>query len=535
MIATQLQMRGGACFPTSDSTCDRVVNPSPEGNHKPFSVGCYTGRIAMTTTAIRYETVIGLEVHAQLLTHSKMFCACPSPSLHSPPNSTVCPVCFGMPGVLPVINQRAVELTIMTGIALNCSIPEEAKFDRKNYHYPDLMKGYQISQYDLPLCKDGWLEIDVAGKTQRIGITRVHLEEDTARSQHMINQAGENYSLIDVNRSGLPLMEIVSEPDMRSAEEARAYLTKLRQVLRYIGASRANMEEGNMRCEPNVSIRPLGESTFGAKVELKNINSLRHAYDAIKFEVDRQTHLLESGGRVTQETRGWREDSRQSVAQRSKEFADDYRYFPEPDLPIMMVERAWVDEIRSRIPELPDARRRRFNEQYGLSDYDSGVITESRARADFFEATVALGTGETSRRAKTVANWVNGEFARLLNAAGVDIQDCRVTPEGLFQLLDLIDSGAISGKTAKEVFGEIFESGRPPAEIVSQSDLGRLESADEISDAIAKVIQESPKAVADYQSGKETAIKFLVGQVMRETRGRATPDIVLQHLREKLG
>ena len=489
----------------------------------------------MTTTAVRYETVIGLEVHAQLLTGSKMFCACPSPSPQSSPNSTVCPVCLGMPGVLPVINQHAVELTIMTGLALNCRIPQEAKFDRKNYHYPDLMKGYQISQYDLPLCRDGWLEIEAAGETKRIGITRVHLEEDTARSQHMTNQAGESYSLIDVNRSGIPLMEIVSEPDIRSAEEARAYLTKLRQVLRYIGASQANMEEGNMRCEPNVSIRPLGESTLGAKVELKNINSFRHAYDAIRFEVDRQTSLLESGGRVGQETRGWRDDMKQSVAQRSKEFADDYRYFPEPDLPIMVIEGAWVDEIRSRLPELPDARRRRFTEQYGLSEYDSRILTESRARADFFEATVALRSEETTRRAKLVANWIDGDFARLLNTARLEIQDSRVTPEALSQLLDLIDSAAISGKTAKDVFEKIFETGRLPAEIVEELNLGQLESADELLEAIARVIQESPKAVEDYKSGKETAMKFLVGQVMRETKGRARPDIVLQHLRGKLG
>lgn len=439
-----------------------------------------------------------------------------------------------MPGVLPVINQHAVELTIMTGLALNCRIPQEAKFDRKNYHYPDLMKGYQISQYDLPLCRDGWLEIEAAGETKRIGITRVHLEEDTARSQHMTNQAGESYSLIDVNRSGIPLMEIVSEPDIRSAEEARAYLTKLRQVLRYVGASQANMEEGNMRCEPNVSIRPLGESTLGAKVELKNINSFRHAYDAIRFEVDRQTSLLEAGGRVGQETRGWREDIKQSVAQRSKEFADDYRYFPEPDLPIMVIERAWVDEIRSGLPELPDARRRRFIEQYGLSEYDSRILTESRPRADFFEATVALRSEETTRRAKLVANWIDGDFARLLNTARLEIQDSHVTPEALSQLLDLIDSGAISGKTAKEVFERIFETGRLPVEIVEELNLGQLDSADELLEAIARVIQESPKAVEDYKSGKETAIKFLVGQVMRETKGRARPDIVLQHLREKL-
>src|SRR6266545_2146587 len=365
----------------------------------------------MTITAVRYETVIGLEVHAQLLTQSKMFCACPVPSLDSPANSTVCPICLGMPGVLPVINKRAVELTIMTGLALHCRIPEEAKFDRKNYHYPDLMKGYQISEYDLPLCKEGWIEIEVGGERKRIGITRVHLEEDTARSQHVANQAGESYSLVDVNRSGIPLMEIVSEPDMRSAEQARAYLTKLRQVLRYIGASRANMEEGNMRCEPNVSIRTLGESAFGQKVELKNINSIKHAYDAIKYEVERQINVLESGGRIVQETRGWREESHQSVPQRTKEFADDYRYFPEPDLPTLVVTREWVDQIRSRMPELPDDKRHRFSDEYGLSDYDARILTESRARADFFEEAVALTKGDSGVRAKAVANWVNGDFA----------------------------------------------------------------------------------------------------------------------------
>jgi len=485
-------------------------------------------------TAVRYETVIGLEVHTQLLTQSKMFCACPIPSLDSPANSTVCPVCLGMPGVLPVINKHGVELTIMTGLALHCHIPEEAKFDRKNYHYPDLMKGYQISEYDLPLCKEGWIEIEVGGEPKRIGITRVHLEEDTARSQHVANQTGESYSLVDVNRSGIPLMEIVSEPDIRSAEEARAYLIKLRQLLRYIGASRANMEEGNMRCEPNVSIRPLGETAFGAKVELKNINSFRHAYDAIKFEVERQTSLVESGGRVVQETRGWREEIGQSVSQRSKEFADDYRYFPEPDLPTLVISRAWVEEIRSGMPELPDARRLRFREQYGLSEYDARVTTESRARADFFEATIALAAGDKTQRAKAVANWINGDFARLLNAAAIEIQDARVTPEGLAQLLDLIDSGAISGKTAKNVFDTMFETGRRAVEIVEGSGLGTIESVDEVATAIDKVVQQSPRAVSDYLSGKETAIKFLVGQVMRETKGRARPETVLQMLREKL-
>ena len=487
-----------------------------------------------TTAAVRYETVIGLEVHAQLLTRSKIFCACPTPSLESPPNSTVCQVCLGIPGVLPVINKRAVELTVMTGLALNCSIPEQAKFDRKNYHYPDLMKGYQISQYDLPLCKDGWLEIEADDQTKRVGITRVHLEEDTARSQHVTNQVGQSYSLVDVNRSGLPLMEIVSEPDLRSAEEARAYLTKLRQVLRYIGASRANMEEGNMRCEPNVSIRPLGQDAFGQKVELKNINSFKHAFDAIKYEVERQTNVLESGGRIVQETRGWREESHQSVPQRSKEFADDYRYFPEPDLPTLVVTREWVDQIRSRMPELPDDKRRRFSDEYGLSDYDARVLTESRARADFFEASVTLSEGQIGIRAKAVANWVNGDFARLLNASGTDISKSRVTADSLSELLDLIDNGTVSGTTAKAVFETMFKTGRAPFEIVQESELGQIQSAGEVGAAIDRAIQAAPKAVEDYKRGKESALQFLLGQVMRETRGRVRPEIVLESLREKL-
>jgi aspartyl-tRNA(Asn)/glutamyl-tRNA(Gln) amidotransferase subunit B len=487
-----------------------------------------------TPTAVLYETVIGLEVHAQLLTRSKMFCACATPTLDSPPNSTVCQVCLGMPGVLPVINKSAVELTIMTGLALNCTIPGEAKFDRKNYHYPDLLKGYQISQYDLPLCKDGWMEIEVDGQAKRVGITRVHLEEDTARSQHVGNQAGENYSLVDVNRAGLPLMEIVSEPDIRSAEEARAYLTKLRQILRYIGASRANMEEGNMRCEPNVSIRPLGDSAFGQKVELKNINSFKHAYDAIKFEVDRQTKRIESGERIVQETRGWREDVHQSVPQRTKEFADDYRYFPEPDLPTLVVTPEWVSDIRSRMPELPDARRHRFSEKYGLSDYDARVLTETRSRADYFEEAVAVAGGGKTGRAKTTANWITGDFARLLNAAGIDITESNITPRALSELLDLIEAGTISGKTAKDVFETIFESGRAPSEIVNEAGLAQIESLDEVGAAIDKAIQENPKAVEDYRSGKDTAIKFLVGQVMRETKGRARPDMIVETLKEKL-
>ncbi len=488
----------------------------------------------MTTTAsVRYETVIGIEVHAQLLTRSKMFCGCANPTLDSPPNSHVDPVCLGMPGVLPVINREAVELTIMTGLALNCEIASEAKFDRKNYHYPDLMKGYQISEYDLPICRNGWLEIEVGDQVKRVGITRVHLEEDTARLLHQTDQAiGEPYSLVDVNRSGVPLMEIVSEPDIRSAEETRAYLQKLRQVLRYIGASRANMEEGNMRCEPNVSIRPAGSSAFGAKVELKNINSIKHAYDAVRFEEGRQAAVLDAGGRVVQETRGWREETGQAVPQRTKEFAEDYRYFPEPDLPPLVITPDWVDRIRARMPELPDAKRLRFQDQYGLSAYDSRILAESRARGDFFEDATAAAGGVS--RAKTVANWINGDFARILNARGVDIQDAAVTPGMLAELLALQENGAISGKTAKDVLEQMFETARPAATIVAEQGLGQIESQDEVSSAVDRVIEVHEKAVQDFRSGKEEAIKFLVGQVMRETRGRARPDVVTSILKEKL-
>jgi len=439
-----------------------------------------------------------------------------------------------MPGVLPVINREAVELTIMTGLALNCEIPPEAKFDRKNYHYPDLMKGYQISQYDLPLCKNGWLDIEVDGTAKRIGITRVHLEEDTARSLHVTSAAGESYTLIEVNRAGMPLMEIVSEPDVRSAEEARAYLQKLRQVLRYIGASRANMEEGNMRCEPNVSIRAAGASEFGQKVELKNINSFKHAYDAIKFEEKRQAEVLNSGGKIVQETRGWREDTNQSVSQRTKEYADDYRYFPEPDLPTLVIDPQWLERIRDRVPELPAAKHARFVQQYALSDYDTRILVETRPRADFFEATVALGDAGP-QRAKTVANWMNGDFACLLNAAGLEVEDSRVNPDGLSELIGLIDAGTISGKTAKDVFEEMFKTGKSPKAVVEASGLTQISSGDAIAEAVDLVIQNNPKPVEDYRGGKEEAIKFLVGQVMRETRGRAQPDIVMQILREKLG
>jgi len=485
--------------------------------------------------ALDYEVIIGMEVHAHLLTESKMFCSCRADYFGSPPNSHVCPVCLGMPGTLPVINRRAVELTIMVGLALNCQVPELARFDRKNYPYPDLMKGYQISQYDQPLCRDGWLEIEVEGQTKRVHINRVHLEEDTARLVHVAEGTGEAYSLVDVNRSGVPLIEIVSEPDLRSPEEARAYLAKLRQILRWIGASRADMEAGDMRCEANVSVRPRGAQEMGAKVELKNINSFRHVYDAIRYEVERQIRALQAGERIVQETRGWREDLGRTVPQRTKEYAHDYRYFPEPDLPPLVIPRRWVEEIRARMPELPDARRRRFQEQYGLSPYDAQLLTEARAKADLFEAALARWPEqERVARAKAVANWLNSDLAGLLHAQGLDWEACPLPPEHLAQLVELVEGGTINTPTAKAVLEEAFHVRRPPKEIVEEKGLAQISEADRLLGIVDRVIDQNPKAVADYRGGKEGALQFLVGQVMRQTQGRANPQLVRQLLQERL-
>ena len=379
---------------------------------------------------MQYETVIGLEVHAQLLTRSKMFCACPSDYQDTAPNSAVCPVCMGMPGVLPVINSRAVELVVRTGLALGCEIASYTKFDRKNYPYPDLMKGYQISQYDLPIASDGALLVDVDGRQTKVGIERVHLEEDVAKLFHRTESDGEPYSLLDINRSGVPLMEIVSAPDMRTPAEARAYLVQLRSILRYIDASTANMEQGSFRCDANISIRPHGSTELGTKVEVKNMNSFRSVFQALEYEQERQARVASEGGRIVQETRGWAEERGVTVSMRSKEYASDYRYFPEPDLPPLELERAWVDTVRAHMPELPQARRDRFEREYGLPAYDAGLLTASRHTADYFESVVKMGSGDPLKLAKTVSNWMLGEMARLLNETGASVDDLKFTHRG---------------------------------------------------------------------------------------------------------
>ena len=486
---------------------------------------------------MEYETVIGLEVHAQLLTKSKMFCSCSADYASAPPNTHVCPICLGMPGVLPAINRQAIEYAIMTAIALNCTIAESTRFDRKNYPYPDLMKGYQISQYDNPLSHDGWLTIEVDGESKRVGITRVHQEEDVAKLWHRTDPSGESYSLVDVNRSGVPLMEIVSEPDLRSPEEARQYLIKLHSILQYLGVSTGNMEEGSFRCDANVSIRPAGSSELLAKVEVKNMNSFKAVFRALEYEVERQHRVIEEGGQLVQETRGWVEEKGVTVSQRSKEYAHDYRYLPEPDLPPLVISRERVEEIRSRLPELPDARRDRFMSEYGLSRYDANLITASRAQADYFERCLRLSPEDTDtkKNAKIVANWLLGEFARLFNVTDSEISECKVEPQHLVEMLNLVDKGTLSTTMAKTVFEEMFHSGRRAPEIVKDKGLTQISAADELEGIVGKVLAENAQAVADYKEGKERAMKFLVGQVMRATKGQANPQVVNELLTKKLG
>ncbi|NLZ39261.1 MAG: Asp-tRNA(Asn)/Glu-tRNA(Gln) amidotransferase subunit GatB [Firmicutes bacterium] len=473
----------------------------------------------------KYETVIGLEVHVELATKTKIFCSCPT-EFGQDPNTHVCPVCLGMPGALPVLNKLAVEYAIKAALALNCEIPRFSKFDRKNYFYPDLPKAYQISQHDLPLAVNGYLEIEVDGVKKKIGITRVHLEEDAGK---LIHAEFGDHSLADYNRAGVPLIEIVSEPDLRSPAEAKAYLEKLKSIIQYTGVSDVKMEEGSLRCDANISIRPFGSSEFGTRTEIKNMNSFKAVERGLAYEVARHTEILNSGGQVVQETRRWDESQGKTFAMRSKEEAEDYRYFPDPDLVPVVVDPAWVEEIRQTLPEMPDSRQERYVSEWDLPAYDAGVITASKAMADFFEATVAEYSD-----AKAVANWLMGDIARYLNAKELEISETKLTPKHLVELLKLQDDGIISGKIAKTVLEEMFNSGKMPAEIVKEKGLEQITDEDALTTIVDEVIANNPKSVEDYRSGKEKALGFLVGQVMKLTKGKANPALVNKLLRKKL-
>ncbi len=478
----------------------------------------------MTTN---FETVIGMEVHAQLLTRSKMFCGCSADQWDAAPNSHTCPVCLAMPGMLPVINRQAVAHTIRAGLALNCTIAEEAVFARKNYTYPDLPKGYQISQYELPLCLSGWMEIDTAAGAKRIGITRAHLEEDTGKLVH----DGEA-SLVDLNRAGVPLLEIVTEPDLRSVDEVNEYLTRLHQLLVQIGVNSGDLEKGAMRMEANISLRPAGQAALGVKVEIKNLNSFRAVRNALDYEIKRQTAVLAAGGAVEQVTLGWLEAEGRTYVQRSKESAHDYRYFPEPDLPPLVIDRAWVEELRQSLPELPLARRARFQEHYGLSRYDADVLVAERAVADFFEQAASAAAPVEP---KTVANWLAGELFRLMNQAGVSLAAVPISPAAFANLLKLVAGGTINPNTGKRVLETMFRTGETAEAIVAREGLAQVSDAGVLMQAIDRVLAAAPDEVARYREGKTQLLGWFIGQVMRETRGKGNPDLVRQALIERLG
>ena len=485
---------------------------------------------------MKYESVIGLEVHAQLTTESKMFCSCPADYQGQSINTMVCPVCMGMPGSLPVINEKAVQLVIATGLALNCSISEWTKFDRKNYPYPDLMKGYQISQYDYPIAYSGYLDITSENILSTVRVNRVHLEEDVAKLTHVGSKSNAR-SLLDINRAGVPLMETVSEPDMRTSDQAREYLVQLRSILQFIGVSTCNMEEGNFRCDANISIRPIGDSNLGSKVEVKNMNSLRAVQGALEFEFERQVKMAEKGERIIQETRGWVDDKEITVSQRSKEDANDYRYFPEPDLPPLIISKNLVDSIQGKLPELPSVRKSRYIEDYKISEYDAGLIISDINFSNFFDDAVNSSnkaSEELNTRAKTIANLLLTEVNRLLNLENILINETKLTPIAINEIAQLLEAGDINSTVGKQVLEETFNSGISPKKIVEEKGLIQITDTDSLIPVLEVVLDNNLDAVNDYINGKDTAVRFLVGQVMKETKGKANPTLVSELLVKQL-
>lgn len=484
-----------------------------------------------TIEKTHYEPVIGLEIHAELQTESKMFCACAVVDVTTAsPNSAVCPVCAGMPGVLPVINQRAVEYAVRVALALNCTINETSIFARKNYFYPDLPKGYQISQYEYPLAQHGYLHIQTPTGEKKVRIRRVHLEEDTGKLTH-VSEDGEAYSLVDLNRAGVPLLEIVTEPDLHTPEDVRAYAEELRSVLRYLGVNSGDMQKGVMRIEPNISVRPAGSDRLGTRTEVKNLNSFRALERATAYEIERQIAVLESGGEVKQQTVGWDEASQETFTQRYKETEDDYRYFPEPDLPPLVVEPGWVETIRASLPELPYQRRRRFIEQYLLVEEDAVVLVAERAVADYFEAVVAGGGNVPPR---VVANWVTGALFGLMNVGGERIEEVKVRPEALAALVRMVELGVINQNTGKAVLGEMYQTGRSAEDIVAARGLEQISDSGQIGEMVQRVLQDNPGQVQEYLEGKTGLINWLFGQVMRLAKGQANPQVVRGELEKQL-
>jgi len=478
-----------------------------------------------------YEAVVGLECHAQLLTKSKLFCSC-STKFGDAPNSNTCPVCLGLPGALPVLNRVAVALAIRAALGLNCKVNAESQWARKNYFYPDLPKGYQISQYDRPLAQHGFIEITVNGTRKKIGVQRIHMEEDAGKSLHEGFPDSSRNTYLDFNRSGVPLVEIVSNPDIRSSAEAHDYLTRLKEILEYLEVNDGNMEEGSLRCDANVSVRKIGDAKFGTRTELKNINSFRFVQKAIDYEVHRQIDVLESGGRVVQETRLWNSVEERTVSMRSKEEAHDYRYFPDPDLPLLVLDPESIAEVEGSMPELPEARRKRFAAEYALSEYDAGVLASTRALADFFEDTAKL-----SGQAKAAANWIMGDLLRFYKENNVDLKDLSkspVKPNMLANMISLVEKGTISGKIAKTVMEEMYLSGKNPEAIIEEKGLIQISNTDEIEKIVSRVIEENPKPVEQYRQGKTSNFGFFVGQVMRVTGGRANPQAVNDILKKRL-